>query len=185
MSDNAGTPMDDMTDEELWNGPLGYRLRRYADKLLAAQEARVEFFSKRKSDYVIMAGVSYARDVISPDGTTDERQDNDPWATYRSSELEGLREAVKETDGTTAAANEAAKAYIANLQGEERPVVEEKAATPLDVAGALSYLLTGHSASSKGPFAVHEADGFHDEPYVIISAEAMSKVLDEIPKSRW
>lgn len=184
---NANTPdYDAMTDEELFDSPLGHRLRRYADKLLAAQEARVEFFTRRKSDYVIMAGVSYARDVISPDGTTDERQDNDPWATYRSPELEGLREAVKATDGTTATATEAARAYIASLQSDERATdVVKRPATPTDVASALSHLLTGHAASGKGPFAVHEADGFHDEPYVILSVESMRKVLDEVPKSRW
>lgn len=202
---------DDMTDEELWNSPLGQRLRRYADKLLSAQEARVEFFSKRKGDYIIMAGVQFARDAISPDGTLDERADADPWATYRSDELEGMRTAVKATDGTPAAAHEAAKAYIASLQGDERPAAEmpttcsggaaidhdetgilnhgtddeQEKATPLDVAGALSYLLTGNPASDRGPFTVHDADGFHDEPYVILSVESMRKVLDEIPESRW
>lgn len=114
-----GTDYDAMTDEELWDSPLGQRLRRHADKLLAAQEARVEFFSKRKGDYIIMAGVQFARDAVSPDGTLDERVDTDPWATYRSDELEGLREAVKGTDGTPAAAHEAAKAYIASLKAEE------------------------------------------------------------------
>ncbi|MFE0490119.1 DUF7239 family protein [Streptomyces griseoaurantiacus] len=138
---------DDMTDEELWNSPLGHRLRRYADKLLAAQEARIELFARRKSDHAVMGGVSYSRNVISPDGTTDERAGNDPWATYRSPELEGLREVIRETDGTTATTDEAAKAYIASLQGDERPTVTE---TPMAAPTAeVQYAIEGEPGASK------------------------------------
>ena len=255
MSNDAA--MDGLTDEELWNSPVGLRLRHYADKLLAAEQARVELVTRNRANQAgMMAGLEGAREVTSPLGATFAANRKDPWGVYRSPELEGLRAAVRGTDGTVLAVQRAAKAYIASLQGEEvtevgkgrpyrltvtypekhwahplggvkrwayvnretaekdardkatdgataqvahvdrttgrrtviatYPATEEKApATPTDVAGALSHLLTGHEASDRGPFAVHEADGFHDEPYVMLPLDAMRKVLDEIPEERW
>ncbi|MFE6000398.1 hypothetical protein ACFQ6C_26615 [Streptomyces sp. NPDC056454] len=207
LAGNAPTAADadDMTDEELWNSPLGHRLRNYADKLLLAEEERIPLFHKRQVDGVVARGVSRARALVHPLGDPSpigadidevQRPDFDPWANWQSPEVVGLREAVQATDGSLEAAQEAAKAYIAGLQGDERPTAEEptetvpanddeEPPTPTDVAGALSYLLTGHVASDRGPFAVHAADGFHDEPYVILSLDAMNKVLGEIPKERW
>lgn len=199
---SAAAACDDMTDEELWNSPLGHRLRTYADKLLAAEAERIAATAKRQTDHVVGAGIGFGRAIISPLGDPTDTFDNgdpdkvfrtdiDPWANWQSPEMKGLTEAVKATDGTRNAAQEAAKSYIASLQGELRPTAEaltddeEKEATPLDVAGALSYLLTGHGASDRGPFVVHEGDGFHPEPYVMLPLDSMRKVLDEIPGSRW
>ncbi|MGW1436775.1 hypothetical protein ACWD7M_16190 [Streptomyces griseus] len=190
-------PIHTVTDEELWNSPLGHRLRNYADKLLVAEKERLTAKDKRQVAGSWAFGVDHARSALSPFGTVDERNENDdPWAYWQSPETEGLRTAVQATDGSRKAAQEAAKVYIAGLQGDERPTAEEpteaapaddneEPPTPTDVAGALSYLLTGHVASDRGPFAVHAADGFHDEPYVILSLDAMNKVLGEIPKERW
>lgn len=207
MPTNETLPIHTLTDEELWDSPLGHRLRRYLDKLLLAEAERITMVAKRKWQQDNAIGVNIARDIVSPDGTLEERndgEDGDPWAYWQSPEQLGLKEAIKATDGTPAAVQEATKAYIASLQVDERPAAdefppeqydmpvgppvhsdEERAATPLDVAGALSYLLTGHAGSDKGPFAVHEADGFHDEPYVILSVDSMRKVLEEIPEGRW
>lgn len=202
------TDYDALSDEELWNSPLGLRLRAYADKLLAAENERVGIVDKRQLAAHQRMGVDYARDVFSVTGEDmSTRNDNDdPWVYWKSPEIDGLRNAVASSDRTRKGAQEAAKAYIAGLQEEEEerpasedsmpvgppwtgdeeaPADEEREATPLDVAGALSWLLTGHAASDKGPFAVHDADGFHDEPYVILPLDAMRKVLDEIPASRW
>ncbi|MFH8483007.1 hypothetical protein [Streptomyces sp. NPDC018055] len=217
----------DMTDEELWNSPLGHRLRVYADKLLLAEEERIRAFHKRQVDAVMSAGVSRGRSLIHPLGDPSpmgaepdevQRPDIDPWADWQSPEVVGMREAVTAAGNSQKAAQEAAKAYIAGLQGDDRPTAEEpthtqcsggaaidhdetgvcdhasgdtptdgdkEPPTPMDVAGGLSYLLTGHVASDRGPFAVHGADGFHDEPYVILPLHAMAKVLSEIPKERW
>lgn len=199
-------PLHTMTDEELWNSPAGERLRHYADKLLAAEAERITANPKRRqADGVVAEGIQFARAIVSPlgdpstmishDDGTPARADTDPWANWQSPEVTGLREAVKDHWKDREAALKAAKAYIASLQGNERPAAEEpteapaavekRPATPLDVAGALSYLLTGHAASDRGPFAVHEADGFHDEPYVILSVESMSKILDRLPEGTW
>ncbi|MFJ4902962.1 hypothetical protein [Streptomyces sp. NPDC088727] len=200
------TAADDMTDEELWNSPLGQRLRHYADKLLLAEAERVRANAKRHAHGVVAEGLEFGRAVVSPLGDPtsmlsdpDEptRADTDPWANWQSAEQTGLRAALAATDGSRDAAQEAAKAYIASLQGDERPTTDEEPtetaladgdgepSTPTDVAGALSFLLTGNAASDRGPFAVHNGDGFHDEPYVILPLDAMAKVLDEIPKERW
>lgn len=189
---------DDMSDEELFDSPLGHRLRRYMDKLLAAERERIMLVAKRKWQQDNAVGVDLARDILSPDGLLQDRndaEDGDPWAYWQSPEIEGLRDVIKATDGTPAVVQEAAKAYIASLQGDERPAAEEateppaavvkRPATPTDVAGALSWILTGHAGSDRGPFAIHEADGFHDEPYAILSLDSMRKVLDEIPQDRW
>ncbi|PPS89578.1 hypothetical protein [Streptomyces sp. MH60] len=200
-------PADDMTDGELFDSPVGHRLRHYMDKLLAAEGLRIEISAKRQWEAHVRAGVERARAIVSPLGDPSPinygfdpdavlRPDVDPWADWQSPEVAGLREAIEATDGTIPAVQEAAKAYIASLQGDERPAAEEptqespadvvkRSATPTDVAGALSFILTGHAASDRGPFAIHDADGFHDEPYVILPLDSMSKVLDEISQERW
>ncbi|KUL44805.1 hypothetical protein ADL22_12745 [Streptomyces sp. NRRL F-4489] len=271
------TSYEDMTDEELWDSPLGRRMRLYADKLLAAEFERISLVAQRKWQQDSAVGVNIARDILSVNGSLEERndgEDGDPWAYWWSNEIQGLRKVVHEADGTPDAVQEAAKAYIAHLQDEKRPAAkqpvtlmfpgelkkwvlaqhpradrfhltgtrrpggpsglsfslgtrrwyfaapdgfidgafdtralasdgfyeyearlsaseadasttETKTGTPSDVAGALSHLLTGHSVCDHGPFAVHEADGFHEEPYVLISVENMAKVLDNIPKDRF
>jgi hypothetical protein len=68
---------------------------------------------------------------------------------------------------------------------EAPAAVAKRPATLADIRRALSYLLTGQEDSSEGPFAVHAADGFHDEPYVILPARSMGKILNEIAKERW
>lgn len=216
QTDEAQTSAS-LTDEELWNSPIGQRLRHYADKLLAAEGERIQLVAKRQWESHVRGGVERARAIVSPLGDPrplgldpDEvpRSDTDPWADWQSPEVVGLREAITATDGTIPAVQEAAKAYIASFQGEERPADEDampvgppwtgdeeppadeeppvkREATPTDVVGALSYLLTGHAVSDRGPFAVHQGDGFHAEPYVILPLDAMRKVLDEIPQDRW
>lgn len=208
-ADRTTTDYEALTDEELWDSPLGHRLRYYADKLLAAEQARVEQVTRNRANKAAMsAGLEGARELVSPLGDPFQREDD--WAVYRSPVMEGLRKVISETDGTIPAVQQAAKAYIARLQADERPVADEfppeeydmpvgppwsgdeeapaddsKEATPLDVAGALSYLLTGRALSDSGPFAVHDADGFHDEPYVLLSVDSMRRVLDRLPESTW
>ncbi|THA72493.1 hypothetical protein E6R60_26545 [Streptomyces sp. A0642] len=198
---------DGVTDEELWNSPIGQRLRTYADKLLLAEEERMRAFHKRNADALLATGISRSRAVIHPlgdpsplgDGGDPDavlRPEVDPWADWQSPEVVGLREAIAAADNSQRAAQEVAKAYIASLQGDERPApgeeptetalaADEEPPTPMDVAGALSYLLTGHAVSDRGPFVVHEGDGFHPEPYVMLPLDSMGRVLAEIPKERW
>lgn len=189
MTTDHTTDYNHMTDEELWNSSLGERLRGYADKLLCAEAERIKLVAKRKWQQDNAIGVEIARDVLSAQGSLEERSnggEGDPWAYWQSPVIVGLRDVIKTTDGTPDTVQEAAKAYIASLQGDEPPADgEKKEATPLDVAGALSYLLTGHPASDRGPFAVHDGDGFHDEPYVILPVDSMRKVLDRLPESTW
>jgi hypothetical protein len=115
---------EELTDEELWNSPLGQRVRTYADKLLLAEGERLDAFHKRQVDRVFSGGVSRARAIVSPlgdpspmgDGGDPDavlRPDIDPWANWQSPEVKGLRAAIQETDGSIPAAQERAKQYFA------------------------------------------------------------------------
>ncbi|MET7363222.1 hypothetical protein ABZS76_32960 [Streptomyces sp. NPDC005562] len=114
-----------MTDEELWNSPVGERLRHYGDKLLAAEVMRIMMKSRRRTEAVVAEGVEYGRAVLSPLGDPNSlitnkdgaptRADTDPWASWQSTELTGLRGAVAATDGTREAVQKAAKRYLADL----------------------------------------------------------------------
>lgn len=111
----AAVDLDGLSDEELWDSPVGHRLRNYADKLLAGEQARIEQVSRNRANAAgMMAGVDAARAIVSALGDPMNREDD--WATYRSPVLEGLRGAVKATDGTLPVVQEATKAYVAELE---------------------------------------------------------------------
>lgn len=70
-------------------------------------------------------------------------------------------------------------------QNEQVPVNEEfdvtkQEATPTDVEGALRYLLGPDSTA-----VVHDADRLVHEPYVMLTAADMAKILNRLPKDTW
>ncbi|MEU6362146.1 hypothetical protein [Streptomyces albidoflavus] len=119
---------DELSDEELWNSPIGERLRHYADKLLAAEGERINLIAKRQWQSHVRGGVDRARAIVSPLGdpsplVTEEgsRPETDPWSYWRSPEIKGLREVIKATDGTPDVVQVAAKAYIADVAANGAP----------------------------------------------------------------
>ncbi|WP_428957893.1 hypothetical protein [Streptomyces sp. cg35] len=112
-----------MSDADLWDSPVGHRVRHYADKLLLAEAERIRMSGKRNADGVVAEGVEFGRAIVSPLGDPnamldgdDTRAASDPWANWQSTEAVGLRGAVAASDKTREGAQGAAKAYLARLE---------------------------------------------------------------------